>query len=78
MVRIFFLLATVITLLFLLAMVVLFICNWIIYYRIEEMETYGPVRNDLTHAEEDLLKPLPKEHIKRRLKELGVKSADDQ
>lgn len=78
MVRIFFLLATVITLLFLLAMVVLFICNWIIYYRIEEMETHGPVRNDLAHAEEDLLKPLPKEHIKRRLKELGVKSADDQ
>lgn len=78
MVRIFFLLATVITLLFLLAMVVLFICNWIIYYRIEEMETHGPVRNGLTHAEEDLLKPLPKEHIKRRLKELGVKSADDQ
>nr|WP_278772833.1 hypothetical protein [Limosilactobacillus mucosae] len=45
----------------------MFICNWIIYYRIEEMETHGPVRNDLTHAEEDLLKPLPKEHIKRRL-----------
>ncbi|MFJ6924904.1 hypothetical protein ACXGSF_04430 [Limosilactobacillus mucosae] len=78
MVRIFFWLATVITLLFLLAMVVLFICNWIIYYRIEEMETHGPVRNDLTHAEEDLLKLSPKEHIKRRLKELGVKSADDQ
>lgn len=35
MVRIFFWLATAITLLFLLAMVVLFICNWIIYYRIE-------------------------------------------
>lgn len=78
MVRIFFLLAAVITLLFLLAMVVLFICNWIIYYRIEEMEMHGPVRNDLTHAEEDLLKLSPKEHIKRRLKELGVKSADDQ
>lgn len=43
MVRIFFWLATAITLLFLLAMVVLFICNWIIYYRIEEMETHGPV-----------------------------------
>ena len=78
MVRIFFWLATAITLLFLLAMVVLFICNWIIYYRIEEMKTHGPVRNDLTHAEEDPLKLSPKEHIKRRLKELGVKSADDQ
>lgn len=71
MVRIFFLLATVITMLFLLAMVVLFICNWIIYYRIEEMETHGLVKDDL-------LKLPPKEHIKRRLKELGVKSADDQ
>ena len=78
MVRIFFWLATAITLLFLLAMVVMFICNWIIYYRIEEMETHGLVKNDLTHAEEDLLKLSPKEHIKRRLKELGVKSADDQ
>lgn len=29
---------------FLLAMVVLFICNWIIYYRIEEMETHGLVK----------------------------------
>ncbi|MFR5662146.1 hypothetical protein [Limosilactobacillus mucosae] len=44
MVRIFFLLAAVITMLFLLAMVVLFICNWIIYYRIEEMETHGLVK----------------------------------
>lgn len=78
MVRIFFLLAAVITMLFLLAMVVLFICNWIIYYRIEEMATHVLVKNDLTQAKDDLLKLPPKEHIKRRLQELGVKSADDQ
>lgn len=78
MVRIFFWLATAITLLFLLAVIILFVCNWIIYYRIEEMETYGPVKNDLTQAKDALLKLPPKEHIKRRLRELGVKSDDDQ
>ncbi|MFR0609548.1 hypothetical protein ACLUWI_03690 [Limosilactobacillus mucosae] len=78
MVRIFFWLATAITLLFLLAVIILFVCNWIIYYRIEEMETHGPVKNDLTQAEDALLKLPPKEHIKRRLRELGVKSDDDQ
>ena len=78
MVRIFFWLATAITLLFLLAMVVLFICNWIIYYRIEEMATHGLVKNDLMQAKDDLLKLPPKEYIKRRLQEQGVKSADDQ
>lgn len=78
MVRIFFWLATAITLLFLLAMIILFIYNWVIYYRIEEMATHGLVKNDLTQAQDDLLKLPPKEHIKRRLQELGVKTTDDQ
>ncbi len=46
MVKTFFWLATVITVLFLLAMIILFICNWVIYYRIEETETHGPIKKN--------------------------------
>lgn len=78
MVKTFFWLATAITVLFLLAMIILFICNWVIYYRIEEMETHGPVKKDLTHAEAEVLKLPPQKVIGQRMKELGVKSENDQ
>lgn len=78
MVKTFFWLATVITVLFLLAMIILFICNWVIYYRIEEMETRGPIKKDLTHVTAEILRLPPKKVIGQRLKELGVKSENDQ
>lgn len=78
MVKTFFWLATVITVLFLLAMIILFICNWVIYYRIEETETHGLIKKELTHVIDDILNLPPKKIIGQRLKELGVKSENDQ
>lgn len=59
-------------------MIILFICNWVIYYRIEEMETHGPIKKDLTHVTAEILRLPPKKVIGQRLKELGVKSENDQ
>ena len=78
MVKTFFWLATVITVLFLLAMIILFICNWVIYYRIEETETHGPIKKELTHVTDDILNLPPKKVSGQRLKELWVKSENDQ
>lgn len=78
MVKTFFWLATVITVLFLLAMIILFICNWVIYYRIEETETHGPIKKELTHVTDDILNLPLKKIIGQRLKELEVKSENDQ